>query len=138
MARSVALRSVKDEPEAPSGDPSLTRETMSAWREGQRRCRARKRHNWGPLTVWDYRDHYEVIEQCSHCRNRRSAEFSKQGRKLTNWSPDYRDGYLLPKGALRIDDDMHDELMLTDILSRRIVEAADDDESSVTHIRKKK
>lgn len=111
--------------EAPPGDPSLTREAVSAWKEGQRRCRARKRHNWGPYTVWEYRNHYEVVEQCSHCRNRRSAPFSKTGRKLDRWKADYREGYLLPKGAMRIDEDLHDELVLTDILTRKIVEAPD-------------
>jgi hypothetical protein len=119
------LRSVPDE--APPGDPDKTRETVSSWREGQRRCRARKRHNWGPYTVYEYRNHYEVVEQCSHCRNRRSADFSMTGRKLTRWQPEYREGYLLPKGAMRLDDDMHDELMLGDILTRRIVEVAADE-----------
>jgi hypothetical protein len=110
-----------------TGNPDLTREAVSTWKEGQRRCRARKRHNWGPYTVWEYRNHYEVVEQCAHCRNRRSAPFSKTGRKLDRWKPDYRDGYLLPKGALslRHDEDLQDELVLTDILSRRIVEAPD-------------
>jgi hypothetical protein len=78
--------------------------------------------------VWEYRNHYEVVEQCTHCRNRRTADFSKTGHKLTAWKADYRDGYLLPKGAARIDDDLHDELVLTDILSRRIVEAPDRDD----------
>jgi hypothetical protein len=129
MARnSAALRVVNDEVDEPTGDVSLTREAMSEWKEGQRRCRARKRHNWAPYTVWEYRYHYDVVEQCSHCRNRRHADFSKAGRKLTNWKADYRDGYLLPKGAMRIVDELQDELWLGDILSRRIVEASDDEE----------
>jgi hypothetical protein len=49
-------------------------------------------------------------------------------RKATPWKPDYRDGYLLPKGAARIDDDMHDELTAADILSRKIVEVPDADD----------
>lgn len=101
---------------------------MHSWREGQRRCRARRRHNWGPFTVYEYRDHYLVVEQCSHCRNRRSADFNKSGRKLEKWHPEYREGYLLPRGAARIDEDMRDELWLGDILSRKIVEALDEDE----------
>jgi hypothetical protein len=126
MARnSAALRVVQAELEEPTGDISLTREAMSGWREGQRRCRARKRHNWGPHTVLEYRYHYEVVEQCTHCRNRRKADFSKTGRKLTAWKADYREGYLLPKGAQRIVDELQDELWLGDILSRRIVEAPD-------------
>lgn len=111
--------------EAPAGDESLTREAMALWKEGQRRCRARKRHNWGPYTVWEYRNHYEVVEVCSHCRNKRSADFAKTGRKLTPWKAVYREGYLLPRGAMRIVEDLHDELWLGDILSRRIVEAPD-------------
>lgn len=126
MSAARKLKVVPDE--APPGDLDLTRETMSSWREGQRRCRARKRHNWGPYTVWEYRNHYEVVEQCSHCRNRRVADFSVTGRKLTKWRPDYREGYLLPKGAMRITDDLHDELMLADILSRKIVEVAFDED----------
>lgn len=114
-----------------TGDLDLTRETMAAWKAGQRTCRARKRHNWGPYTVWEHRNFYEVVEQCTHCRNRRSAEFVKTAygiRKATPWKADYRDGYLLPNGAQRIDEDLHDELTASDILSRRIVEVADDDE----------
>lgn len=131
MARGSALRVVQD-PDVYErhGDESLTREAIESWREGQRRCRARKRHNWGPFTVYEHKHHYEVIEQCSHCRNRRTADFNKQGRKLTDWSPEYRDGYLLPKGAtpLRAAEELQDELVLGDILSRRIVEALDDDD----------
>lgn len=128
MARAARLRSVKVDPEPPKGDPDLTREAVSGWREGQRRCRARKRHNWGPYTVWEYRSHFEVVEQCSHCRNRRVADFVRTTyglRQSTKWKPDYREGYLLPKGAARIDEDIRDELVASDILSRRIVEAPD-------------
>lgn len=55
----------------------------------------------------------------------------KSGRKINGWRPEYREGYLLPKGAvpLRAADDLQDELVLSDILSRRIVEVLDDDES---------
>lgn len=101
---------------------------MASWKQGQRTCRARKRHNWGPYSVWEHRSFYEVVEQCGHCRNRRVANFSKSGRKLDKWKADYRDGYLLPKGAARLDEDLHDELMLGDILSRKIVEVSDDDD----------
>lgn len=114
------------------GDVSLTQEAMAGWREGQRRCRARGRHNWGPFTVYDHGSWFDVVEQCGHCRNRRSAPFIKTSwglRKADKWKPDYRDGYLLPKGAQRLGDDMHDELTAMDILSRRIVEALDDDEA---------
>lgn len=128
MARSSALRVVNSEPEPPKGDSSLTLETMASWKQGQRTCRARKRHNWGPFTVYEHRDHYEVVEQCSHCRNRRHADFSRVGRKLGSWKADYRDGYLLPHGAMRLDDDLNDELMLSDILSRRIIEVPDEEE----------
>lgn len=132
MASRRALRAVKDEPdEQPQGDSSLTRETIAGWKQGQRRCRARKRHNWRPLTVWEHRSYFDVVEQCSECRNRRSADYNKQGHKLTDWKPDYRDGYLLPKGAMRLDDELRDELSLTDILSRRIVEVVDDEDDDV-------
>lgn len=127
---SRALALVRDvvEEALPPGNPELTREAVAGWKTGQRRCRARKRHNWNPFTVYEHRNHFDVVEQCSHCRNRRHADFSKQGRKLTAWKADYRDGYLLPKGAMRLDDDIKDELWLEDILSRRIVEALDDEE----------
>lgn len=131
MARSAALRVVPDEPERPTGDVDLTREAVAGWKEGQRRCRARRRHNWGPYAVYEHRRRWEVIEQCSHCRNRRVADFVPTAfgiRKATPWKPDYRDGYLLPKGAARIDDDMHDELTAADILSRKIVEVPDADD----------
>lgn len=131
-ARRSLLRAVDNEPAPePTGDSSLTRETMAGWREGQRRCRARKRHNWGPHTVWEHATYYEVVERCSHCRNRRTADFTKTAngiRKATPWKPLYQDGYLLPHGAMRIDEDLQDELTATDILSRRIVEVTDDDE----------
>lgn len=101
---------------------------MARWTEGQRRCRARGRHGWKPFTVYEHRNHYEVVERCPDCLNRRVADFGLSGRKLSPWRPDrYRDGYLLPRGAMRIVDDLKDELMLGDILSRRIVEAPDDD-----------
>lgn len=131
MGRAAALRVVSDDIEEPAGDLSLTLEAMSTWREGQRRCRARRRHNWGPFVVREHVGHYEVVEQCSHCRNRRAADFMKSGRKINGWRPEYREGYLLPKGAvpLRAADDLQDELVLSDILSRRIVEVLDDDES---------
>lgn len=126
----VSTTTATVEDQAP-GDLDLTRETMSSWKAGQRTCRARKRHNWGPYTVWEHRNFYEVVEQCTHCRNRRSAEFVKTTyglRKATPWKQVYRDGYLLPNGAARINEDLHDELTATDILSRRIVEVPDDDE----------
>ena len=128
MARATALRAVKDTPpEEPKGDPTLTLEAVSGWKPGQKICRARKRHNWGAFAVYEHVNFYDVVEQCSHCRNRRSADFTKIGRQLTRWQADYRDGYLLPKGARRIDEDLHDELMLADILSRRIVEVVDEE-----------
>jgi len=133
MARqSAALHIVQEEePRELTGDPSLTHETMSGWTEGQRRCRGRKRHNWGSGTVFEHRTWYDVVEQCSHCRNRRHAPFVKTAngiRKADKWKPDYRDGYLLPRGAQRLDEDMMDELVAADILSRKIVEVLDDDE----------
>lgn len=130
MARNSAALQLVNEVEPPTGDESLTRDAMSGWKEGQRRCRARGRHNWGPYTVWEHRSFYEVVEQCTHCRNRRSAEFSKTGRKVSDWKPDYRDGYLLPKGAvpLRQAEDLKDELVLMDILSRKVVEVPNEDD----------
>lgn len=133
MARQGALRAVREEPDTPPGNLSLTQEAIASWKEGQRRCRARGRHNWGPYTVFEHRTWYDVVEQCTHCRNRRSAPFTKTARglrKAEKWKPDYRDGYLLPKGAmpLRFDEDLKDELTAGDILSRRIVEVLDDDD----------
>lgn len=132
--------SKQDEEKALPGDRDLTLETMSQWNQGQKRCRARGRHNWSPLTVWEHRTFYEVMEQCSHCKNRRVADFVKTTygiRRETPWKPVYRDGYLLPKGAMRVDDDLHDELTASDILSRKIVEVADeDDERMVKRTRK--
>lgn len=119
--------------EEPPGDIELTREAIAGWKEGQKRCRARKRHNWGPFTVYAHGSWYEVVEQCSHCRNRRAAEFVKTPRglrKATGWKADYRDGYLLPKGAtpLRLDEGLMDELTASDILTRKMV-AVDDGEA---------
>lgn len=125
------LRVVGEQPEPDRrGDPDLTRTALAGWKEGQRKCRARRRHSWGPYTVREHRTFYEVVERCGLCRNLRTADYSKQGRKLTAWHQTYRDGYLLPKGAARLDDEMHDELVLTDILSRRIIEVPDEDEDS--------
>lgn len=118
-------------PEEPKGDPSLTTEAVSMWSAGQRRCRGRKRHNWGPAMVYEHRTYYEVVEMCSHCRNRRSADFTKTPhglRKATKWKPEYRNNYLLPNGARRIDEDLQDELVAADILSRRTIEVPDDEE----------
>jgi hypothetical protein len=56
------------------------------------------------------------------------ADFAKTGRKINKWQPIYRDNYLLPHGAMRIDEDLQDELVLGDILSRRIVEVLDEDD----------
>lgn len=132
MARgSTALKLVNVPDEPPRGDTSLTREAMSGWSAGQRKCRARKRHNWGPYTVWEHRNYYDVVERCSHCNNRRQADFVRTAhgiRQQTKWKPDYRGNYLLPKGAARLDEDLHDELMAADILSRKIVEVTDDEE----------
>jgi len=125
-----ALRIV-DEPvekPPPTGDVSLTRMAIANWNAGQRRCRARGRHNWGPYAVYEHRQFYDVVEQCSHCRNRRHAPFAKTGRKLDRWTADYRGDYLLPKGAARVVDDLHDDLMLEDILSRRIVEVPNEED----------
>lgn len=131
MARrsSAALRIINETPAELPGDPSLTREAMAGWKEGQKRCRARVRHNWGPYTVYEHSTYFDVVEQCSHCRNRRSADFIKTThglRKMGKWKSDYRDGYLLPKGAMRIDEDLRDELVAVDILSRRIIEVPDE------------
>jgi len=117
--------------EPPRGDPQLTVETMQSWSPGQRLCRGRKRHNWLPFMVYEHRDRFDVVERCSHCRNRRAADYvptARGLRKVTDWKPDYRDGYLLPKGAARIDEDLHDELTAADILSRKRVEVADEPE----------
>jgi len=142
MARQGALRVVTPESSDPlSGDPDLTREAMAGWKEGQRRCRGRKRHNWGPGTVFEHGSWYDVVEQCSHCRNRRSAPFVKTAhglRKADKWKPIYREGYLLPKGAQRIDDDMMDELVAADILSRKIVEFLDDGEDELAATRNRR
>lgn len=113
------------------GDPTLTLEAMSGWSKGQRVCRSRKRHNWLPFTVWEHKTWLDVVERCSQCLNRRHAPFvfTERGlRKVDNWKPDYRDGYLLPKGAQRLDEDMQDELTAADILSRRRVEVLDDED----------
>lgn len=138
MAAARPLQAVQDQPREPKGDPTLTREAMQDWKEGQRRCRARKRHNWGPYTVYEHRlpgsrttSRYEVVEQCSHCRNRRHADFvvTQHGlRQVDRWQPEYRDGYLLPKGARAIDDDLRDELVAYDILSRKIIEVTDEED----------
>lgn len=129
-----ALRVVNELPDhrdPPTGDVSLTQETIASWSTGQRRCRGRKRHNWNPGMVYEHATFFEVTEQCSHCRNRRKAHYVRTTfglRKEGKWQPDYRDGYLLPKGAQRIDDDLQDELVAADILSRRIIEVPDRDD----------
>lgn len=134
MARAVTasnrLTLVDEEHSRPVGDFSLTEEALRSWTAGQRRCRARARHYWRPYTVFEHRNFYDVVEQCADCRNRRRAEFNKSGRRISEWHTDYRDNYLLPKGAARLIDaeDLHDELVLSDILSRRIVEVPDDEE----------
>lgn len=130
-ARALALVDSDDRKETPKGDSSLTRQTMADWREGQRRCRARRRHMWMPYTVFQHKHHYEVVERCSSCLNRRHADFIVSPFGLRNadgWHLDYRDGYLMPHGAMRIDDDIRDELVAGDILSRKIIEVPDDDE----------
>lgn len=82
--------------------------------------------------VYEHADFYEVVEMCGHCRNRRSAHFVKTAhglRKEGKWTPQYRDNYLLPHGARRIDEDLQEELVAADILSRRIMEAPDSKEA---------
>lgn len=128
MASSGALRVLEQRDMESSGDPTLTQEAMAAWTKGQRVCRARKRHNWGPFTVYQHGNWYDVVERCTHCLNRRHAPFvqtSRGLRKADKWKADYRDGYLLPKGAMAIDDDLHDELTAADIFSRKLVKADD-------------
>lgn len=130
---STAALRIVEEFEVPTGDIEKTRNTMAGWSPGQRRCRSRGRHNWNPFTVYQHRNFFDVVEQCSHCRNRRHAHFIKTKwglRKETPWMPDYRDGYLLQRGAvpLRKVEELMDELTEADILSRRIVEVRDDDE----------
>lgn len=101
---------------------------MSEWTPGQKRCRGRKRHNWIAGTVFEHADYWDVVEQCSHCRNRRRADFvpTTHGmRQVTKWKPDYRQNYLLPKGAMRITEDLQDELVAADIMSRKIVPVDD-------------
>lgn len=124
------LAAVKEvEVEQPKGDPTLTLEAMAGWTEGQKRCRARTRHNWLPFNVYAHATYYDVVERCSHCLNRRSADFVETARgmrQVDKWKPDYRDGYLLPKGAQRIDDDLKDELVASDILSRKQTKVEDD------------
>lgn len=81
--------------------------------------------------VYEHARFLEVVEQCTHCRNRRSADFVHTAsglRKATKWRPLYRDGYLLPAGAAPIDEDLQDELTAADILSRRRVEVLDDED----------
>jgi len=126
----AAVRLVEP-PARPIGDTNLTREAAASWTEGERRCRARGRHMWQPFTVWEHSTFYDVVERCPSCKNRRSADFNKSGRRTTRWQPDYRSGnYLLPRGAARIRDDeeLMDQLTLADILSRKIVEVTDDDD----------
>jgi len=132
MASQSATRlTLVDESQRPprTGDESLTEEAINGWSPGQRRCRARKRHNWGPHTVWEHGSYYDVVERCPHCKNRRHADFSKRGRQLTKWKPDYRKDYLLPKGAAPMNEDFRDDLVLQDILSRKIVEVTDDEDN---------
>lgn len=82
--------------------------------------------------MWEHPTFYDVVEQCRDCRNRRAADFVKTRsgglRKEGKWRPDYRNSYLLPKGAAPIDEDTHDHLVAGDILSRRIQQAPPDDE----------
>lgn len=126
-----------EEKEPPPGDPTLTREALAGWKEGQRKCRTWKRHRWGPYTVFEHKMRgtknlrYEVVERCTLCGNRRTADFVQTSyglRMVDRWKMDYRDGYLLPKGAQRIGEELHDELVAQDILSRKVIEVLDDEE----------
>lgn len=105
------------------------RETVAGWSQGQKRCRGRRFHTWNPLTVIEHPGHYEVIEQCPHCKNRRTADYVETTwglRRATKWKTAYKSGYLLTKGS-KITEDIADELVASDILSRRIVKAGEDD-----------
>jgi hypothetical protein len=62
------------------GDPTLTEEAVASWNAGQRKCRARGRHRWDPYTVWEHHTYYDVVERCSSCKIRRSADYDKRGR----------------------------------------------------------
>jgi hypothetical protein len=131
MARgSAALKLIQEAPEH-LGDYSLTQEAVASWTAGQRKCRARGRHNWGPYTVYEHPTWLDVVEVCSHCRNRRHAPYVETThgvRKTDKWKPDYRDGYLLPKGAARLDEDIIDELTADDIRSRKRVVVSDEED----------
>jgi hypothetical protein len=127
-----ALRVVQA-PEPVHGDGELTREAASEWTPGQRKCRARGRHDWKPFTVYEHRAYLDVVERCPNCKNRRHATFVRTQwgvRQDSKWKPDYRDNYLLKKGSARVRDleDLFDSITADDILSRRIVEVKDDDE----------
>lgn len=66
---------------------------------------------------------YEVIERCRFCTNRRVRNMNSGGYWLDRWHIDYRNNYLLPKGAGRIAPALQATLRISEILSRRIEEA---------------
>lgn len=104
-----------------------TATAIDSWTKGQRICRGRQRHNWNALTVVIHRSVFEVIERCSHCANRRHRHMDKDsGYWLDRWDILYRDNYLLPKGAGRIDDDTQAWLRLTEVLTRKMEVAPDE------------
>ena len=112
-------------------DPERISEQVSVWTQGQVRCRAYNNHAWSPYTVTEHprTGVYSVTQRCSRCRNRRRQTLSAQGYVLQRWRMVYGQGYLLPKGTGRVDDDGRAVLRLADLSSLTITqEAVDEDD----------
>jgi hypothetical protein len=98
---------------------------MEDWSEGQKLCRARRRHHWKRFTVTVHGvdpnrlgTRMNIVQRCPDCLNRRHADFVRTARgvrQMDDWKPDYRevDGvpYLLPKGAQPVTDELREELI---------------------------
>lgn len=87
--------------------PSDVRSAAQEWTAGQLACRSSRNHHWAPLTaVHDKRLHYiRETQRCLQCGNTRTREINERGYVLVPWQTHHEEGYRMPPGTGRIDED---------------------------------
>jgi hypothetical protein len=81
---------------------------IASWSQEQILCRSNNNHWWERQTVWhDVRQGYIYeMQGCAQgCGCTRYRYLSEYLRPLSKWTGGYPNGYLLPKGSGRMDED---------------------------------
>lgn len=107
-------------------DPDDVEQAANGWTNAVVQCRTYS-HSWHPMSVTHQPGFYTITQRCSRrCGCTRVCTMDERGYMQGTWQIRYPQGYLMDKGAGRVDFNGRARLRLVSLRSFAVVEVPPD------------